>query len=732
MRRVLRLAGEVERDEVDGRSGGRVSRLAAVEWAGLALLVGLFVAKGLIPAWSKIDTDFPNYYLSARLRHQGVSLDRLYEWVWFERQKDRAGIDWGAVGYGVLTPWSALVLLPLSDLPALTAKRCWLCASLLLLGATLALLRSMTRLPARRVALIAFAAIIPLRTNFLYGQQHVLVLFLLTCAAWLYSRGRDFGCGVAIAVAAALKVYPALFGVFFLLRFRWRALANLAATLVALVGIGVVVLGAEPFRVFFFSVLPRTLAGEGSNPYLLSFNTPTALLRRIFVGEPALNARPLVECPVAFAILQPLAQAAILSPTLWLVAGREHDPSRERLHWAAFLTSLLALSTAIATYHFCVLVLATVLAVDALLELGRPRSAAAIVALHLIICSPLVGRFPQDVSGWPILFGIPRGYATLAFWGVLVLAMGPTARARAHPWRAIVFGGAGLCAAALSAARTARHLASELAVGSERVPEAHANLIATAPTTAGGRILYSGLDLQGFSLDDTSRGAVLPAAEGRDWFHASVDVASGRGWVEESGTISRIIAFPLDPSSDSASAPTTLVEDAQEPVVSADGRWLGFLRERKGRGSLWVIDRSAADGGGGAERELVDMSRDVLEFAFLSGGRIAFSARDQGTPSLFTVEVRPAGLPTSFASERPARFPAASPNGRWLAYSVEVGGEWQLRVTDVQTREVRRLTDAECNATSPAWAADSQAVVYASDCGRGVEQTDLRRVVVPP
>src|ERR1051326_9293335 len=79
-----------------------------------------------------------------------------------------------------------LPAVPFASLPALSAKRGWLLVNLVLLALTGCLLERMSRLGWRRVAILTFLALVPLRPRFLFGQQTVLLLFLFTLAAFLY------------------------------------------------------------------------------------------------------------------------------------------------------------------------------------------------------------------------------------------------------------------------------------------------------------------------------------------------------------------------------------------------------------------------------------------------------------------------------------------------------------------------------------------------------------------
>src|ERR1700756_3999032 len=157
----------------------RVGRLVLVaEWLGLLAAVGYIGGRALPRAWQRLNTDFPNYYLTARLLREGYSTNRLYEWIWLQRQKDRVGItrsDQPVVGFVPDTPFSALVAWPLTYLSPLQAKRTWIVFNFLLLVGVALFLRGMTHWPWRRIAL-PICVSFPLLRNLEYGQYYLLLL----------------------------------------------------------------------------------------------------------------------------------------------------------------------------------------------------------------------------------------------------------------------------------------------------------------------------------------------------------------------------------------------------------------------------------------------------------------------------------------------------------------------------------------------------------------------------
>ncbi|MDP8999492.1 MAG: glycosyltransferase 87 family protein [Myxococcota bacterium] len=717
--------------------GGRVNVDAVIvwlEWIVLCALVLFFVWRTLLPAWARLNTDFPNYYLAGRLYRDGYPLDRIFEWVWFQRQKDHAGIDWGLVGWGPLSPFSALLIAPFTSLAPLAAKRCWLVVSTLCLVITIGLLRKVCRLSTPRIGILVFVSVVPLRTNFEFGQQYVFILFLLATAAWLYAQSRTLACAAVLALATALKLYPGILVIFLLRKRRWRAAGMFFATLGGIVLLGVALFGLDTLKVYAASVLPRALAGEIQDPYHLGNNSLTVLLRRLFVAEPELNPRPLADAAIAYVVLQPVVQATIFVSALWFIAPGRQSRSTEMLQWGAFVTLPLVLSSAVSTYHLCPLILATALATNSLLELGRTRLALIFIALHVLVCVPFYRFAPESPSGWRILLGVPRLYALLAYWGTFIWMLALVSDRSLRPrWEGSVFALAFLFLAIRGAVSNARHFAGLGETYSRRLSAATAALVATEPAVGKAGTYFSRMDTDAYLLDHTGERLLTRAPPGTDFFRPALGPTGEDGWVEIASRTSRIVRFPLEARNISAADLPIEIEDAEEPAVSADGRWLGFLRETRGRASLWISDRlvpTVTAARSHVERQLLDAAYDVVDFAFFPDGRIVLAARcDQGF-GLFVSNPTRGGAAELTTSGASARFPSVSPDGRWLAYGRLEHGVWQLWVLDLGDGTQHALTHADCNSTMPAWKADSTTIVYASDCGRGFGASALCQVRV--
>ncbi|MGH9696649.1 MAG: hypothetical protein ACRD5Z_21055, partial [Bryobacteraceae bacterium] len=105
----------------------------------------LFLFTSFRAGWNRAETDFPNYYTAAVLVRKGEPLRKFYDWTWFQRQMNYAGVEAQLGSYVPQTPVTMLPLLPLARFPVQTAKRAWLLLNLGLLAVTFWLLSRVTR-----------------------------------------------------------------------------------------------------------------------------------------------------------------------------------------------------------------------------------------------------------------------------------------------------------------------------------------------------------------------------------------------------------------------------------------------------------------------------------------------------------------------------------------------------------------------------------------------------------
>jgi hypothetical protein len=321
----------------------------------ILLVAGLFLLAHSIPrAWRTLNTDFPNYYMAARLAHEGYDTSRMYEWQWIEREKDHRGLDIRVIGLLPLTPFSTLAVYSLTGLEPLTAKHIWILLSLACLIPIGWMLRVMTGLSSRRIAILILLSF-PLYRNLLYGQFYVLLLLMIVAACFSYLRGYRVLAGALLAIAAACKVFPALFFVFFLQRRDWRALASGVVTGFAALAVSSGVFGWNAHRVWLQEILPWVMHGEALGTYA---TTPSisGILHVLFLSEPQWNPHPWHDSPMLYALLAPTLQMLALAPAILLIKKSDHSRSQVLLEWSALLTASLAISTIPASYNFVLMV----------------------------------------------------------------------------------------------------------------------------------------------------------------------------------------------------------------------------------------------------------------------------------------------------------------------------------------------------------------------------------------
>jgi len=392
-----------------------------------------FLGNSFRTCWTRLSTDFPNYYTAARAVRLHLPLSDFYDWTWFVRQMNAAGIENQLGAYTPQTPLTMLPFVPLAGLPAQEAKRVWLIADLLFLGAVVAMLARSTGLYWESIAFLLVSGYGSLQSNFAYGQYYVFLLFLITLTFYCLDRGLAASSGFVAGAAAGLKLYGGPLLLYFAAKRQWRALAGMLVSLAGLALVALALFGWPDLWYYFTHVLPRTLEGGSIDPYNPGVPTISTLLHRVLLPEPSLNSHPAIQAPGLFFFLQGLLPLGLLAFTVLGIAFRRDAEPRCDFAW--FVIALLLLSTSVASYSFILL-----LTPVALLLRNAPRWRAVWLVVSYILLNanlqpawlfPKVWLFAGLYAGlgWSFWRAIPVRTAAWTAAAVVLLALG---NARGH------------------------------------------------------------------------------------------------------------------------------------------------------------------------------------------------------------------------------------------------------------------------------------------------------------
>jgi len=171
------------------------------------------------------------------------------------------------------------------------------------------------------------------------------------------------------------------------------------------------------------------------------------------------------------------------------------------------------------------------------------------------------------------------------------------------------------------------------------------------------------------------------------------------------------------------------------PAISPDGRYVAYLSER----DLFSIDLFVADAETGEvlhqlQTQQKDPHTDAIRFIDSSGSwspdaeRFAFVTYRDGRNQITIWELSSNSIRERIAVDGVSAIknPVWSPDGRRIAFSGMDGGLSNLYVMDVQTKEVRQLTNDRHADLQPTWSPDGRRLAFTTD--RGPEGTDFERL----
>jgi hypothetical protein len=684
--------------------------LPIAEWLALTGLVVTFAGGSFWPAWRALKSDFPNYYLAAELYHRGIPLDRVYEWTWFQRQNNHLGVSVGLVGFAPNPPMSILSLVPFTTLQPLAAKRAWLVCNLVFLAFSLWALHQVTLLNWRRLGLISLLCVLPLHIEFLYARHYVLILALICGAYYAFCSDRQRTCGVLLAVATVIKLFPALFAILFVWKRNWRALSALVLGTAAITAVSLLMFGVEVHRVFLNEVLSQASRCDWLGPYVLAQNSFITLWSHLFLLDPELNPFPLYNSPTLYAVAQAITVTVLVFSFLLSVKG-DKTPSRTAFHWAALVPLLLLLSTTTGADHPCLLIFTGIVGFNALLATSSKGNALVLLLLYAVACA----RVPHQIANW---FPLYRLASMTALYALLLYASREDHRLRlGSRWLA-----AGLISVAVLTFYNLRIVRNRAEDFGRRLPSSADGNRAANPVPVAGGVVFTEMQRTGYEAVFLTNGGVRGIALSGDVLSVAGAGTSPQLYSELAGRQSLLVRVPTEGL---GTAPETLAE-GQEPSLSPDGKWLAFIREEHGSSTAWLSATDSKE----APQMILPSTYHALDLSATPGGDVIAAVGKVSDPHLVLVRRVTRDVMALAGFPHPARYPSISPDGKRVAFSRLDHGSWHVMVREFASGQEQQLTHAWCNSISPSWQ-DGQTLLYASDCGRGVGLGAIVRRILP-
>lgn len=169
------------------------------------------------------------------------------------------------------------------------------------------------------VLAVVFAAFGPLAYSIREGNTSHIVLAMLIAALLALRRRRGLLAGALLGLAALIKLPLMLFGVYYVLRGRWRVVAGGAAVVGGAAGLSLLVFGWD-LHVFWYEVCIRPYARDPVGA--LNVQSVAAALARLEFGPPTILDWERRTLAPALALLAATSTFALIGLAMAAAAGR--------------------------------------------------------------------------------------------------------------------------------------------------------------------------------------------------------------------------------------------------------------------------------------------------------------------------------------------------------------------------------------------------------------------------
>jgi hypothetical protein len=383
------------------------------EYAVLFALALFLFVKGVVPGWTKIHSDFSNYYVSAKLIYNQEPIDQLYNNDWFKQK----AIQYGATEPGKFSPFppaTAWVMVPLAGFSMLNAQRIFLVVNLLFFGLGVYVLTKITKWKWQYCAIFILLSGLGLANNFAFGQLYWIMTVSILCSYLWMINSKIVLSGLTLAAFTTIKYFPiVLLGGYFLEGIHKpkniKLIVVFTVSLICLCLAQVVFFGPRLVDEFVTTSFLPHLDGElsGQGLYSFQFQSWDNLLRNLFVFHVTENPNPIVNWAAGRSIGKFLIYAIVIASLLFVLIKNRYVVKKKQVVFLALpVMAALVILPVTASYHFVLLIFPLALLLSSDVVNARMK-------MVTIIIYTMIGFIPYGFcfslgKTYGVLFAYPR------------------------------------------------------------------------------------------------------------------------------------------------------------------------------------------------------------------------------------------------------------------------------------------------------------------------------------
>lgn len=228
----------------------------------LMLLIPLFWF-GIKAGWNKANSDFPNYYVSAKLTLKG-KLNEAYQVNQFN--KHIHSYNTNARGLFVMyPPTTGMVMIALTPYDLLTAKRLWILISIAAAIGIIIITSKLISIDFIDASILLLISGFNLYNDMMLGQVYLVSLLLLVSALLLIKNHQFTFAGILWGILSAVKFLPLFYIPVLCFKKQYKIALSLILTFVSIHLITLSIAGNEAYQSFIDVFIQNYLHGKVAN-----------------------------------------------------------------------------------------------------------------------------------------------------------------------------------------------------------------------------------------------------------------------------------------------------------------------------------------------------------------------------------------------------------------------------------------------------------------------------------